>query len=730
MTTQSDRLPFLLEIGSEEIPARFLPEAMQELPARLAALLAELHLAHEPLRVLATPRRLAVLCAGVAARQPDRVEEIKGPPVSAAFDAEGRPTRAALGFAGKLGVEITACERGRDQRGEFLLVRRTQPGRPAAAVLGEHLPQLVLSLPFRKTMRWGTLEIEYARPLRWLVCLLGGEVVPFALGDLVSGRVTRGHRTLAGDAAGEIATCEGYEPLLRALHVVADPEQRRRLILAQAEACLGELSPPGVLQQDAELLDEVVHLCEHPTVLVGEFEVDFFALPDEVITTALKAHQRYFAVRRGAGGPLLPCFVAVRDGGAEHLATVRAGNERVLRARLSDALFYWRFDQRRKPEEHAAALAAVTWLEGFGSVADHTRRAARLAEYLWERGLGDRSPVPAALRRAAALSRFDLVTEMIKDGKEFTKLEGLIAARYAEAAGEEPAVCRILIDSQLPRAAAGALPEDAASAVLSIAWRLDTLAACWLAGLAPTGAKDPYALRRHALAILRILLARRARADLGDLVRRALAHQTPQDPALRDHPVEQAAAEILSFLQIRLEGWLSENEGVDPDVARAVLPIRGHDPTAAAAWIKALMGFRNRDDFLLLARSFKRTTNILGGQTLPIAERGLAVTRWLGGGAGAAGEDFSQLSDPAEIALRDAVVELVPGLLAAEADEDYFEVFQMLTRLGPVIDRFFDTVRVNTQEDDLRRVRHGFLREIHALFVRFADFSLVAPPDE
>jgi glycyl-tRNA synthetase beta chain len=726
MTGDLRRLPFLLEIGSEEIPARFVPTAMAALQERLTALLVDLHLDADPVRVAATPRRLTAICDGVAVRQPDRREEVKGPPLAVAFDAAGQPTRAGLGFASKLGVAFDACERGRDQRGEYLLVRRTVAGRTAAAVLAEQLPSLVLSLPFRKTMRWGDLEIEYARPLQWLVCLLGNEVIPLTVGNLVSGRATRGHRTLAGDAARDIPACADYANALAALHVVIDPQVRRERILGQAAACLAELAEPAALVADEELLTEVVHLCEHPTAFVGSFATEYFELPAEVITTALKSHQRYFAVRRGDHGELLPRFVAVRDGGAEHLETVRAGNERVLQARLADALFYWRFDQQRTPEQHAAELARVTWLEGFGSVADQTRRAAALVEHLWQGGLGAGGDVPAPLRRAAALNRFDLVTEMIKDGKEFTKLEGIIAAHYAAAAGEDPTVCRILAACQLPRSATDSLPGDPLSDVLSVAWRLDTLAGCWLAGFVPTGAKDPYALRRHALAVLRILLERRARVDLRDLLGKALAPYREYRP---DADPETTAAELLAFIMVRLETWLTDSGGAELAVVRAVLPVRGQDPADAAAWIEALHSFRNQHDFLLLARGFKRCTNILERDVLAADQRLLAVARWQAGGRGAAGEDFGRLVQAQEQRLHQVVAGSVPELLAAEAAEDYVSVFKILASFGPVIDTFFDTVRVNTDDPELRRLRHVFLREIHALFQRYADFSLVAPEE-
>lgn len=726
MTSQTERLPFLLEIGSEEIPARFIPTSMQALQEQFTALLAELHLDHGPLRVLATPRRLALLGDDLAGRQPDRVEEIKGPPVTVAFDAEGRPTKAGLGFAKKVGLALEACDRAEDQRGAYLLARRTVAGRPAVAVLGERLGQLILSLPFRKTMRWGDLDIEYARPLQWLVCLVGGEVLEFQVGNLASGRTTRGHRTLTGDAVRTIAAAGDYETVLDELHVIVDPDQRRRKILDGTARCLAALAEPGILRQDEELLTEVVHLCEHPTVFVGSFDPAYFELPPEVIVTALKSHQRYFVVDRKGDGGLLPCFVSVRDGGDAHLETVIAGNERVLKARLDDALFYWRFDQQRTPDEHAAALAKVTWLEGFGSVADQTRRTSALVEALWQDGLGDGGDMPAALRRAAALHRFDLVTEMIKDGKEFTKLEGLIAARYAASAGESPEVCRILESCQQPRSGAGELPPDPLGAVLSVAWRLDTLAGCWLAGFAPTGAKDPYALRRHALAILRILLARRARVDLGELLAQALtafaSFAAVTAPAA-------AAGELLAFVMVRLEGWLVDTLALDQAVVRAVLPVRGHDPADALAWIEALAGFRNHQDFLLLARGFKRCANILEGAILSPAQRLEAAERWRRGGSGAMGEDFDGLVEDAERALRDAVAGAAPDLFADETRRDYVAVFQRLSRFGPVIDRFFDNVRVNTEDPALRTLRHGFLREIHALFLRYADFAQVAPEE-
>lgn len=726
MSQNDQNRPFLLEIGSEEIPARFIPTAMAAISANLAAVLADEHLEHEPLTVMATPRRLTVRCAALAAGQPDREETVKGPPVKVAFDAEGRPTKAAEGFARKVGLSLDACERGEDARGEFLLARQMVAGRSASEVLAERLPELILGLPFRKTMRWGELDIEYARPLQWLLCLHGDEIVPFTVGALESGRTTRGHRTLAADRQVAVADCRDYDAVMQELAIVVDPQERRRRIVAGASELLASWPESAVLRQDDELLEEVVYLCEHPTPFVGEYAAEAFELPEEVIVTALKAHQRYFAVNAADGSGLRPCFLAVRDGGTAHLDSVRAGNERVLRARLADALFYWRFDQQRTPEQHAAALTSVTWLEGYGSVADHTRRAAALAAALWQAGLGE-GPVPAALARAAVISRFDLVTEMIKDGKEFTKLEGVIASRYAAAAGESPDVCAILEQSQRPRSAQGGMPDTREAMTLSAAWRLDTLVGCWLAGFAPTGAKDAYALRRHTLAVLRIILACEARLDLRVLVDLALSAYAAEG---RTVDAEQVGGELMEFIGVRLAGHLQDTAGADPDLVRAVLPVRGHDPADAAAWIVALDGFRERDDFLLLARGFKRCANILKNEKLPVGEHDAALIRWQEGGRGAGDEDFTQLAEPAEVALRDAVAGASSELAAHERAGEYVAVFQVLSGFGPLIDRYFDEVRVNTEDPELTRRRLAFLREIDALFRRYADFAQVVPEDD
>lgn len=724
--TEIPRLPFLLEVGSEEIPARFLPPVLADLRERGKALLTAEGLAPAGVQVFATPRRLALFCRELAASQADRTLEVKGPPLAVAYDADGQPTPAANGFARKNGVPLSDCFTQSDERGEYLTARKVLPGQPAAAVLAARLPELLLSLPFPKVMRWGAGELEYARPLQWLVALLGEEIVPLRLGDLTAGRESRGHRTLAEDRRVTITAPTGYQEVMREHSVIVDPAERQDLITDGIDQALGELAGDANWLRDEELLAEVVFLCEFPTPFVGDFGERFFALPDEVIVTALKAHQRYFAVVQPDGSGLLPHFLAVRDGGTRALDNVRRGNERVLRARLADALFYWEFDQQHTPDEHVLRLEAVTWLEGYGSLRDKTRRLERLVEVLWQGGFGAGAALPPAARRAAALCKGDQVSEMIRDGKEFTRLEGIIGAHYARRAGESEAVCRAIEQHYLPRGAAGEMPADAVSSVLGAADRLDTLAGCWLAGFAPTGAKDPYALRRHALALLRIVLAREVRLSLDVSVAAALELFTPSNSRTEAAP---AQAELQEFIQRRLAGLLAESFGCVPEVVRAILPVHGNDPTDAMAWVRALTGFRDREDFLQLATGFKRCKNILEGKVLVGAELAESLTRWRQGGSAAAGASFSALTEPAERELCQEIVAAIPDLLAAEEKGDYEEIFRVLSAFGPAIDSFFDTVRVNVADDDVRALRHAFLREIQALFVRYADFTAVAPTE-
>ncbi len=720
--TAKGYLPFLCEVGTDELPARFLPVEREHMTKVLGARLLENALDHEGLRVLATPRRLVVMIESLKSRQDDREVELKGPPLAVAYDDDGEPTKAALGFVRKNGVAIEDCyEVANEKGGRFLGARKSIPGRDAAEVLGEILPQLILGIPFPKVMRWGESDLEYARPIQWLTVLLGDDVVDMQLAGLRSGRTTHGHRTLADNREVSVSSPGAYLDLMRENGVIVDQDERREMILTGAAQALEDSG--GSMIEDSDLLGEVVDLCEYPTPFAGRYSDEFFALPAEVIVTALKSHQRYFAVRNTENEDLLPVFLAARDGNREALDNVIRGNQRVLVARLSDALFYWTFDRKLSPDQHVKRLDNVTWLEGYGSLGDKLKRMSCLVEFLWCEGLGKSTPVPESLVRATAICKFDLVTEMIRDGKEFTKLEGTIGARYAAVAGETPEVCHILEAYHSPRSAGDSPPDDLLSAILSVADRLDTVAGCWLAGFVPTGAKDPYALRRHTLAIQRTLLHHGLRLDLPSALEAALR-------AFAEHVNEdilaKASAGLRDFSLTRLERLLV-GLGSTTEAVRAVLPAHGNDPLDARDWAEALDGFREASDFQRLATGFKRCRNILEGALLATADANGCVDRWLSGGRTPTGLDFSGLTEDAEIELRDQVMAAVPLLLDHRAGGDYQSVFRVLSSLGPAIGDFFDQVRVNVTDLQLKQIRHDFLREIYGLFALYADFSAVAP---
>ncbi len=724
---QSEKLPFLLEIGSEEIPARFIPAAMKHLEAAFAKELTGQYLNWDSLRVVATPRRMALLVDGLSVRQPDREVEIKGPPVKVAFDADGNPTPAAMGFSKKVGLPLDQCQRGEDKRGEFLLARKTESGQPAADVLAQILPGIIKGIPFRKTMRWGDHDLEYARPLQWLVALLGASVVPLKIDYLEAGRETRGHRTLESDRRFDIPVADQYLKLLLEANVVADHEERRRLISSGLLEALAAYDSQAKLLEDDQLLTEVVFLVEFPTPFLGSFSEEYLKLPAEVVTTAMKSHQKYFSVVNEDGSSLKPRFAAVRCGGRAHLENVVAGNERVLHARLADALFYWEFDQKKTPDQRVEMLATVTWIEGFGSVLDKSRRIGGLSHWLWNNGMAGEEGQKVHLDRAAQICKSDLVSEMIKDGKEFTKLEGFIGARYAALAGEPDMVCRAIEEHFLPRSATGALPVERISSVLSVADRLDNVAGCWLAGFIPTGAKDPYALRRHVLAVLRILLEGKIHLNLEQALEKAL--QQVRGYA-GDQDLNAINLAINDFVKTRLSGFFTENLDRDPDVVRAVIPVRWRDPADALDWVDALTNYRDRDDFQLLATGFKRCRNILKGGILEFSELDECLKRWNDGGRGSLGEDFEAMPDPVEKSLCQQVNKAAAGLKAAESGHDYDKVFALLSGLGPSIDEYFEKVRVNADDDALKKLRHAFLREIHGLFARYADFTEVAAAEK
>ncbi len=632
---------YLLEIGTEELPAGDVQSAIEQLQAAVPKLLADLRLAHGSIFVSGTPRRLAVLVRELAPRQADEETAVKGPPADRAFDASGAATPAAVGFARKWGVPVEALEIRQEGTSRYVYAVVRHAGRPTAEVLAEALPRLIASIKFAKTMRWlpgsreagSSANVAFARPIRWLVSLLGETVVPFEYAGLVAGRTTVGPRA-AGSPAIEVPNADAYLPLMAAHHVIVDRDARRSEIARQVAALAAEVG--GVIPDDPALLDEVTDLVEQPTALRGSFPEDYLRLPKEVLMTVMKKHQRYFPVvgrledwEIGKLGDqptnlpiypptnlpiypptnlpiyqsthLLPYFIAVRNGPAEHLDVVRAGNEGVLRARFADADYFFKADTACHLAEFTPRLATLTFQEKLGSMLDKVRRLERLAPTVGQMlGLDDEEM--ATLGRAAALCKSDLATQMVV---ELTSLQGIMGREYARLSGESEAVATAIFEHYLPRSQGDLLPQTRPGLALGVANRLDSLVGLFAVGLAPTSTADPFGLRRDALGLVISLVGCQQPFDL----RSALQAAATLMPVPVD---ERVLADVLAFIRDRLYAWLRD-QGLPHDVVSAVLAEQAHDPYRAAVTARDLAALTQEADWPEVLIAYARAKRIVRG---------------------------------------------------------------------------------------------------------------------
>lgn len=579
----------LLEVGVEELPAQVCPVALRQLEAKSAERLAEARLACAGIRVFGTPRRLALWARGVDDRQSDTTVVVRGPARAAAYDAEGRPTRAALGFAKSQGVDVAALVTETHAGREYVFVRRQEVGRPASEVLARLLPELVGQLEFPRTMRWGVGEFRFPRPIRWLVALWGSEVLPLTVAGVAAGRVTFGHRTLHPGPA-EIPVPAAYLDVLRGIGVLADVDERRSRIWEGVAAAAAAVE--ALPRENPDLLEEVTHINEWPTAFVGRFDPAALTVPEPVLVTVMRVHQRYFPVQ-DARGQLRPFFAGVRNGGAHNLAGVVAGNEKVLAARFADARFFYDEDRKRALADRVGELASVGFAEGLGTLADKTARVGRLASWLADTvGMP-----PAAVVRAAALCKADRLTHLVY---EFPELEGTMGAHYATCDGEPADVALAIAEHVLPRWAGDALPESPAGLVLAVADRLDTLTGHFLLGRAPSGSTDPLGLRRAAAALVRLL-----EASAWDLsLSAAIAQAAAGYPQLPGAPVGLA-----DFLRTRLAGRLEEL-GFAHDIVDAVLAVGADRVADAVARCQALRAAVTADGWEDTVVAFRRAGNL------------------------------------------------------------------------------------------------------------------------
>lgn len=666
--------PFLLEIGTEEIPDWMIPGALEHLEKLFTELLAKHRLSHEALELDATPRRLVVRCKGIDPMQKASESLVTGPPVSAAFK-NGEPTPAAHAFAKKMNTDVASLARETTPKGEYLAFTQRIEGAPAASILAEALPGLILSIPFPKNMVWaGKGTSRFIRPIRWLVALLGEEVVPFAIEGVKSGNRTEGHRRLG--KRGLAVNCSNYEGTLRENGVILRAEERRKRIVEGAEAVT---AAKGVkVSLDPELLETLVYITEFPTAILGSFAEEYLSLPEEVLITVMRHHQKYFAVHR-PDGTLAPHFVAVMNTAADPDGLVVSGNERVLRARFNDARFFWDFDQKTTLAGRVESLGAVTFHAKLGNYLEKTNRTreriARLAALV---GVD-----AAEAERAALLAKCDLTTELVK---EFTELQGVVGGLYARHQGEPEGVARAIYDQYKPVSMEGEIPATLLGQLLSLADKADTLASCFSIGLIPKGSSDPFALRRAAQGVVRILAESEATIPLD------VFHG--EDAALTE------------FFKDRVRYYFRDVRGFAYDEVNAVMAAGFADLKDAGSRLAALREVRPTENFEPIAASFKRIKNILrqaefaGGAVAP-----------------------ELLTEAAERALHDEFLRVRGGVHRMREERNYRGALAEIASLRPAVDAFFDQVLVNANEENVRRNRLGLLHQLLTELSSIADFS-------
>jgi glycyl-tRNA synthetase beta chain len=689
---------FLLEIGTEEIPARFIPPVLEEMAAAFRRKLAQERIEVGEIVTWGTPRRLTLVAREVAEVQAQITQEVVGPPKAVAYDAAGQPTKALAGFAKAQGVGVDELSEVETPRGVYLAVRRDTPGQPTPERLKDFLPEFILGLSFPKSMRWGSLKETFARPIHWILARFSGEVLTFPLADVVSGGVTRGHRFLGPEPL-EVRDAGSYVQALKAAQVIVDPAERKALLETELNRAAAQVG--GEVVPNPGLLEENTFLVEFPSVVCGHFEDKFLALPDEVLITSMREHQRYFSLR-GKDGKLLPHFLAVNNTLARNPDLVCQGHERVLRARLSDAMYFYQVDSKTPPGDRVEDLKGVVFHSLLGTSYEKMERFRTLADYLLKHLTAEDKDFlainPELVLRAATLCKADIVTEMVG---EFPSLQGAMGRQYAKLSGENPQVAEAVFSHYLPRHADDLLPKDAVGVLVGLADRLDTICGIFGVGLSPTGTADPYGLRRHALAVIRILSQHRLHLDLPEAVSTSLDLQK----GVISRTPEETALEVLDFFQTRLQHLLL-GEGYEHETVAAVLASSGRDLVEAADKVRALEDIRQSPDFPALAVAFKRVINISLG-----AEPG--------------GVDELLFEHPEEKLLFEAAVLMESDVDAALARRDYPGACRALAKLKGPVDAFFEKVLVMAEDPRLKKNRLTLLARISQTFFKMADFSKI-----
>jgi glycyl-tRNA synthetase beta chain len=684
----------LLEIGSEEIPAGFIMPALENMQKAMAEKLAGLDLHYDTIHVAATPRRLAICVKGLVPQQPDREEEFLGPAKRAAFDADNNPTTAAAGFARSNGAEVGDLKIVNTPKGEYVMLVRQSKGEKTTTLLPQILQSLIEGLSFPKSMRWGEGLTSFVRPIQWLLALYGGQKIEMLIGGITSGVATRGHRFMAPVDIIEVKDFAHYVDVLRQNYVLVDLDERRLKVIDEIKRVATERSgvPGARILEDEELIDTVTNLVEYPNGVCGTFEERFLEIPDDVLITAMREHQKYFCVT-DAAGRLSANFVAVNNTRIPDEKLAAEGHQRVLRARLEDAFFFFKDDRNRKLADRVNDLSGLIFQAKLGTMFEKTERVAELSGIL---ALKLAPEYKNMAERAAFLAKSDLLTAMVN---EFPSLQGVMGRDYALLDNEPPEVATAILEHYLPVRSGGPLPTQVAGALVGMADRLDTLAGCFGIGQVPTGTTDPFGLRRLALGLLHIVEAHSFILSLPEIVDTALglyAGKLTEDKSV-------AKDMIVDFIKGRFVNDLT-GQGVPGSAVEAVTSISFDDVVDCRARIDALTLIREQPSFTVLAAAFKRVMNIIKGHSGAKVNEGL-------------------LQDGAERNLYEAFIKIQDETKTFLQAKEYGKALDVILRMKEPVDVFFDEVMVMTEDEMLQKNRLNLLTAISKLFLRVGDFS-------
>ena len=707
---EEKRVELLFEIGAEEIPAGMLPKAEEELRLGIEKLLATEGLADGVVvESFATPRRLVAHATGLLAKQKDLVSEVTGPPKSVAYDAVGAPTRAAVSFAEKQGVALHEVYPVQTPKGEYLAARHTKRGRPTEQILSEILPRIIHDIYWPKTMTWTGLEgARFIRPIRWIVALLDGAPLKFSYGGVAAGRVTRGHRFLGAQEI-RVKGFADYVKKLQANGVTVRPADRKSKI--QGELAAHAKKGGYKVHEDAALLNLVTYLNECPSVIEGSFDPVFLALPDEILITVMRGHQKYFAVEKRSG-ELAPHFLAAINLAKDPKGLVRAGHERVLRARFADAQFFWQADQKCRLADYLPKLERVTYESRLGSYRDKVERIRAGARWLTEQwyNLGLQSAHVLDADRAAELAKCDLVTEMVR---EFTELQGIVGGLYARAQGESDEVGDAIYDHYRPVGLDDPIPRNLTGCAVALADKLDSVVGCFAVGVVPSGSSDPFALRRAAAGIVKIILEKKLPVSLSLAIGAASKTLLTHKPKTGVAPEQEA--QILEFILDRARFVFREREGFAYDEVSAVFRAGADDLVDARKRLAALKAIRKSKNFEPLAVSFKRIRKIVEKANLGDLES-LRV-------------DASLFDAGAERELHAAIRAAAAKVQGDKRAGKYQEALEVIAGLRKAVDRFFEEVMVMAENEAVRKNRLALLSELLREFTTIADFSEMGADD-